>query len=70
MPVKTSNTTTRNKSARMVKKVTTSALPVGKNITVRGKTPSNSYKSFSFHVLSASQQMKERNKAYSFFSLA
>jgi hypothetical protein len=58
-----------SKRSRIAKKAGSSALPIGRNLTVKGKTATEGYKSFSFSVLSSSQQMKERNKAYRFFSI-
>jgi len=55
------------KTSRLLKASQTFGL--GSVITIKGKTPSQTEKSFHFKVLTAAQQMKERNKAYKFFSI-
>lgn len=66
---KRSSKRTPSKSSRIVKNTRSSALPVGRNFAISGRTATDGYKTFSFAVLSTSQQMRERNEAYRFFSI-
>jgi hypothetical protein len=55
------------KSSRIVKK--TAAMPLKGNFVIKGASLTRKTKTFRFSILSASQQLKERNKAYHFFSI-
>lgn len=58
-----------SKNSRVVKNAQSAALPVGRRLSVSGRTATDAHKTFSFAVLSASQQMRERNQTYRFFSI-
>jgi hypothetical protein len=56
---KPSDRRTPSKKSRIIKKADSSALPIGGHFSVSGRTSADGYKTFSFAVLSASQQRKK-----------
>lgn len=58
-----------SKSSRIMKTAASGNLPLGGTVTIKGKASDNTTKTFRFSVVSPAQQMKERNRAYRFFSI-
>ncbi len=59
--------TAAKKAFRIVRH--TNSLPTSGHIVIKGATSTHTVKAFNFTIVSAAQQMKERNKAYQFFSI-
>jgi hypothetical protein len=59
--------TVAKKKSRIVKKA--SAMPSQGTFVVKGTSPDKKTKTFRFSVLSPAQQVRERNRAYQFFSI-
>lgn len=57
---------TASKNMRVARRTT---IPINGTIIIKGDTPSKKVKPFRFTIVSSTQQMKERNSAYQFFSL-
>lgn len=64
---KKSGSTAAKKTSRIAKKAST--MPFKGTIVVSGKSSDDITKTFRFSVLYATKQLKERNKAYNFFSI-
>jgi len=65
LPLKTYNKPVAKKSMRLLKPVTT----FSRSIVISGNTATRHRKTFTFKVISAAQQMRERNKSYKFFTI-
>lgn len=65
--VKKGSNAAPNKSCRIIKKA--AAMPLKGTLVVKGTSADNRIKTFRFSVLTAAQQLKERNSAYHFFSI-